>query len=67
MNNHHARIQRIAAMKPVLTEPPTLQELQAELDRMAENPNYVCRWSDVLLANWTAQLEAELAESRNAE
>ena len=39
MNNHHARIQRIAAMKPVLSEPPTLQELQAELDRMEGNPD----------------------------
>ena len=67
MNNHAARIDRVAQMKPAdLNQPPTRQEVADEIGRMKSDPDYVCKWSSELVEKWAAQLEREVEEGRNA-
>ena len=62
MNNHAARIERVAQIRPAdMNQPPMAQEVAAELARMESDPAYISKWTDEQVEKWIAQLEAELA------
>jgi len=69
MNNHAARIERLAQIRPADLSPrPTLEELNAELAKREADPAYVFpkAWSPEVLAKWEADLEREIAEFKRA-
>lgn len=67
MNNHAARVERIARIRPAdLSQPPTSEEIDAEKAKMEADPTYDLPWSETLLQSWLAQIKREVEEGRNA-